>query len=311
MMRDNVLPRVLVMMASYNGERFIEEQITSVLMQQDVDVTLWIADDGSTDATVEICERISLSADNVVFVQNERNLGCAKNFMHMLGEADKNAFDYFAFSDQDDYWLPEKLIVAVRALENINGPALYYSNIENVDVNLENGWMCRNPHYPHYLDKGLALVQTSAGGCAQVFNAELAKLVACDLDEYPRLHDTWVQLVAQFCGTVVPDMRHSYIKRRISGDNLEGVGKYDMKGRNKARWAFFGSNKHCASKVAQQVLDEYEKHLTAGDKAMLEKLARCPISVRDRFSVMFDGRFHSYRLRGTLFFKLRVLLGAA
>lgn len=305
------IPKILVMMASYNGEAFIEEQIETILAQHDVEVTLLICDDGSTDGTVAICERIAAANDNVQFRRNTSNLGCARNFMSMLIGADKEAYEYFAFSDQDDHWLPEKLKVAVAHLQGIDGPALYYSNIENTDIDLKNGWMCRNPEYAHYEDKGLALVQTSAGGCVQVFNAALAKLAACDLDEYPRLHDTWIQLVAQFCGVVIPDMKSSYIKRRISGANVEGVGRHDVAGRNRARLAFFGANKHCASRVAQQIIDNYGNILTQEDRGLLWRLAYCSSSLKGKLLVICDGRFHSYRMRGTIFFKLRVLLGIA
>lgn len=300
-------PRVLVMLTSYNGEAFIEEQIDSILAQRDVAITLWISDDGSTDDTLKICERIAAEHDNVRISQNETNLGCAKNFMHMLEEAKRADYDYFAFSDQDDYWLPEKLSVAVNALKNVEGPALYYSNIENTDINLENGWLCRDPDYEHYLDKGFALIRCSAGGCTQVFNKELAALVACDLPEYLRLHDAWVQLVAQFCGTVIPDMKHSYIKRRISGNNVEGISREDRKGLWRSRLSTFGADKNCYSKTAAQLAATYADNLTIEDKAMVERLSGYKSSFPTWIALMFDRRFHMNNLKATVFFKLKVL----
>lgn len=101
-------PSVLVMMASYNGEKFITEQIDSILSQKGVDVTLRICDDGSNDSTPSICESYTSKYDNVLFEVNKVNKGLAKNFMDMVYDDNALGFNYYAFSDQDDVWLPEK-----------------------------------------------------------------------------------------------------------------------------------------------------------------------------------------------------------
>ena len=78
------VPSVLVMMATYNGEKYVSEQIDSILVQEGVNVTLLISDDGSSDATPRICSRYAEDLPNVRFSVNEKNKGLAKNFMDML-----------------------------------------------------------------------------------------------------------------------------------------------------------------------------------------------------------------------------------
>ena len=110
----NKKPTVTVLMSTYNGERFLKEQLDSILQQQDVDVRLCVRDDGSTDGTMDIlleyADAIELTIGN--------NFGVGNSFMSMVYSANLES-DYYAFSDQDDIWMPDKLISAVDELKNI------------------------------------------------------------------------------------------------------------------------------------------------------------------------------------------------
>ena len=99
-------PTVLVMMATYNGASYLQEQVDSALGQKDVEVTLRICDDRSTDGTFALCERIAQNDPRVVPTQNEKNLGVGLNFMQMVYDDASLGYDYYAFCDQDDIWLP-------------------------------------------------------------------------------------------------------------------------------------------------------------------------------------------------------------
>lgn len=105
-----VPPKVAVLLASYNGAPWIAEQIDSVLCQRGVDVRLFVSDDGSSDDTRDIVDRIAAHDARVSCSTHPAPQGfAAANFFHMLCTLDLAGFDYIAFADQDDIWLPGKL----------------------------------------------------------------------------------------------------------------------------------------------------------------------------------------------------------
>lgn len=91
---------VQVVMSTYNGEKYLKEQIDSILSQEGVDVRLYIRDDGSSDRTTDILA--SYQEHKNVKIEKGNNLGFAKSFLTALDECDEA--DYYAFSDQDDVW---------------------------------------------------------------------------------------------------------------------------------------------------------------------------------------------------------------
>lgn len=112
-------PKVAVLVATFNGSTYIEEQIRSIEMQAGVMVDIYVSDDSSTDHTVQIIESMSLK--NLKIIQNKMGGGSAsQNFFKLLSEVDFEKYDFIALSDQDDIWLREKLISSISALEKSN-----------------------------------------------------------------------------------------------------------------------------------------------------------------------------------------------
>ncbi len=219
-------PRVLVMMATYNGEKYVAEQIDSILAQENVDVTLVIRDDGSTDGTAAICEQYAREHSNIDFAVNERNKGCALNFMDMVYAANAEAYDYFAFADQDDYWLPEKLGKAAEQLATCEPQkaGLYYTDVVNVDADLSNPRSQNRAFATVPNPLKTALIFNWAAGCTMVWNIAMMQLVQKEHnDVFPRFQDTWLFLIALTCdATIYADLDHCYLKRRITGMNQTG-----------------------------------------------------------------------------------------
>lgn len=101
-------PVIAVLMAAFNGEKYIEQQIQSILSQKDVKVHLYISVDVSTDRTLDICKRYA--GDNVSILPYGEKYGCATaNFFHLIKEVALNEYTAFAFADQDDIWQENKL----------------------------------------------------------------------------------------------------------------------------------------------------------------------------------------------------------
>ncbi|RNF48806.1 glycosyltransferase [Marinomonas hwangdonensis] len=109
-MEKNKYPKVAVLLAAYNGMQWIEEQINSILAQKNVDVTIFVSVDFSTDGTELWVETLVKNTWNVVFLTyGERFGGAGANFYRLIRDVDFKGFDYVAFSDQDDIWLDKKL----------------------------------------------------------------------------------------------------------------------------------------------------------------------------------------------------------
>jgi len=115
------LPRVAILLASYNGGNWIEEQLSSIQMCQGVTVHVIVSDDGSTDATLDILKRQNLT---ILTILNQAPRGGAgQNFFRLITDATWDDFDYVAFSDQDDIWNTNKLLRAVEQIvsKNLDG----------------------------------------------------------------------------------------------------------------------------------------------------------------------------------------------
>lgn len=131
-MQNSTLPlkRVLVLMATYNGAKWISEQITSILNQISVEIEIIIRDDFSTDNTVSIIESEFSDNKKIKLIKGECSSGSSgANFYHLYSVANVDNFDFIALADQDDIWLPNKLNLAIKSM-NINSAAGYSSSVE-------------------------------------------------------------------------------------------------------------------------------------------------------------------------------------
>ena len=129
------IPKVAILMATFNGDKYLIQQIDSILVQQGVEVFIYIRDDRSTDSTLKIIQEYTKKTDKVVLLDTESyQLNAAKNFMSIVRDTDILQMDYIAYSDQDDYWLPFKLHHAITAIENKHADC-YASNLIMGDSN--------------------------------------------------------------------------------------------------------------------------------------------------------------------------------
>lgn len=127
--QGNNLPRCAILMAVYNGMQFIEEQITSIFAQKEVELTIFVSIDPSNDNSEEWLQALSRQEKKLkILPAAGRFGGAAKNFFRLIKDTDFSEFDYVAFADQDDYWYAEKLVNAIFILKSINYDA-YSSNV--------------------------------------------------------------------------------------------------------------------------------------------------------------------------------------
>jgi len=232
---------ITVLLAAWNGEAYIEEQMDSILNQKgnEEELEVLVSDDGSTDRTREILARYSAAYPDRVMLSHrspERKAkdladgipAAAGNFFWLLSQTGKA--DYYMLSDQDDVWLPDKvnvLMAEMKRLEAQHGteyPILVHSDMEVVDANLK----VIHPSFFKYQKcdpdrTGFAelLVENSVTGGAVMMNRALAEL----LKERPQacfMHDWWIALAASCFGTISHVKEPLYLYRQ-HGQNTLGA----------------------------------------------------------------------------------------
>lgn len=211
--------RVVVLMSTYQGERFIEEQIISILSQLPEDGQLMIRDDGSTDQTVL---RIKIHHDPRISLVCGSNIGFVQSFLKLLEVAPTDA-EMIMLADQDDVWLPNKI---QRAWHAINGkdavPTLYCSRLQLVDLDLKP--LGLSPAWPRPPSFQNALTENIVTGCTAALNPaalQLAKRYGNAEKIY--FHDWWLYLVVAAFGQVIFDPEPTILYRQHGG-NAIGMG---------------------------------------------------------------------------------------
>jgi len=167
--------KIAVLLATYNGAEFVSEQIASILCQSHADLTLFIRDDGSSDATVEVCLQAARRDGRITLLPyDQRPSGsAAANFFKMLCATDLAGFDYVAFSDQDDIWAPGKLARAVYCLREHRAEG-YSSDLVAFDNEAGSAWYVRKSASMRQLDY---LFQGASAGCTYLLSRKAALFV--------------------------------------------------------------------------------------------------------------------------------------
>lgn len=259
---------VAVLMCTYNGEAYLKEQIDSILSQEGVKVDLYIRDDGSSDRTLEIFEYYK---DRIRFVNDRkgRHFGAALGFMELLFFVYKKCkkYDYYAFADQDDIWMSNKLETGVKAIKQQNYPCLYCSNVMLYRDGKEIGlWHTDSPDLSFIRH----IMGNNIHGCTFVFNCMLVKEVVeagIPKSSYFRTnyHDSWVILIAIATGKVIYDHK-SYILYRIHENNEVGIRVKRSRLEKKRKYGVYFIYYHIWKITALElekrvVLDENKKNI--------------------------------------------------
>ncbi|MGI6455394.1 MAG: glycosyltransferase [bacterium] len=195
---------IKILLSTYNGESYIREQLESYTYQTYKDFEVLVRDDGSTDKTVEIIKNFR-ALYNIKLVCGE-NKGVNGSFFELLSIAGES--QYYAFSDQDDYWLPEKLNRAVSTIKsfesNRNMPFLYCSSFIKADRNLIPIKHVKRNIEPSFSN---SLLQSIASGLTIVINNSARELLLSHLPDMKKIcmYDWWFALVISAFGVVYYD----------------------------------------------------------------------------------------------------------
>lgn len=298
--------KVAVLMSTYNGEKFILEQINSILAQIEVTVDIYIRDDGSKDKTTDIIENIN---DPRIKLIRGSNVGYKESFAKLIWDFDIDA-DYYAFSDQDDIWLEDKLIAAIKKLEAYSIPTMYASNstlfnVENDNINDLYGPSQDQLDLPNYQNYKDVFINVNYFGNTIVFNRKAYFVIK----EYQQVgvhtqHDRWISLVISLCGQIIFD-NESHLKYRQHSNNAIGGIVHHNNLFKKIKT--FLSVKMNYSTDAADILTGYGNLINKHDEQFLTNIKNSKV-LKSKMALLFDKEFKGKNLYNTIVIKILMIM---
>lgn len=298
------MKEVTVLMSVYNGEPYLREQLDSLLGQKGVRLSILARDDGSSDRSREILEEYQ--ARGCLTWYTGENLRAARSFLHLLREAPQS--DYYAFCDQDDYWLEDKVRIALDCLETLdeNRPALYYGRPRLVSADL-------TPIYgsdrarDKMLDFKSALINSNATGCTMVFNRSLRDKVLEKTPDYLSMHDTWLHKVCIVTGGQLYFDEDVHILYRQHGSNAVGIPTSRWQ-RIRGHYSSFKTKECSRSRMVRSLLECYGSEMDEEEKRLAFLVAHYQDSVWNRIRLLSEKEIKTDYARRNRLYKMAVLL---
>lgn len=295
------MEKINVLMSCYNGEKYIEEQIKSILNQKTSrKIELYIRDDGSKDNTREVLKKYE-GVENIHIIFG-KNAGVMKSFFELLEVCEEA--DYYSFADQDDIWFEDKLEKAMNQMGKKDTPVLYCSDFYNWNCDTDEKTPCRHLSEPFSIVK--SIVNGDSGfGFTQVLNPAMRTLALRYMETQPDLtqysHDMWCHLLSLCFGELVYD-KSCVAQYRRHGNN---VSTQELHGGNilshrlwQIKQFLFGSNGKLFQADIRKFLEIYRADMTKeqievfelflGEKHRLKKVfwkERIRLSIVDEIAI--------------------------
>ena len=300
--------KIAVLMSTYNGEVYIEQQIESILTQQcDAQITLLVRDDGSSDSTLDILRRYS-DAGKLQWYTGE-NLRSAKSFLDLVKNCPPH--DYYAFCDQDDIWYPDKLDAAIRLLNGLDGPAMTYANARLVDSKLNpigRNVYTRVPPLDYYS----VLCGGGILGCTLVFNHSLAQLIQTyGIPEKLIMHDYYCGILCTLFDGVIKFDLQPHMDYRQHENNVVGTNWTKLDALRDRLSRITRRGKVTIAEMAQSILALSPQPKDPQKLAFLQRVAEYPSSLKNTLSLAcsrktrYSSRNRAITLRLAILFRNR------
>lgn len=278
--------KVIVLLSTFNGEKFLKEQLYTLYSQENVDLSILVRDDGSTDSTCTILDREQQKGKLSWY--NGGNKGPAASFWELLANAPESP--YYAFCDQDDVWDKDKLKTAVEHLSRSNGkPALYFCQTRLVDSDLKE---IKSVNISPLLTFEESLIYHFATGCTMVINDALRKILLKYTPQYMRMHDLWTYLVAQAIGADIYFDPTPHISYRQHNDNAVGLKKsfaFVWKSRIKR----ILNNEYIRYRLANELLKGYEAEMSEENNETAKLIANYKNSISSWLKLLCNRKIKS------------------
>lgn len=301
------MENVLVLMSTYNGSRFLNVQIESIMTQKDVIVKVLVRDDGSSDETLSILKKWKETYPNNIEFYQGRNIGPARSFLELLEKSTVYPHKYIAFCDQDDVWLPNKLNKAINCIPkgDIVKECLYLGSYQMTDSKL-------NPIYTPYCSPRIgvleAMIDNVATGCTMVMNKALVNRVISVNFNLLLMHDDWVYKIATAVNADIIFDDEKLMLYRQHGMNVIGGIRQNFKEKWTGRFKKLFYPDNLRVKVVSELITQFGNNLPPRNKILLTKLANYKKGL-NRFYFLGNHNFRGQNLEGTLRAKFMILFG--
>ena len=232
MKKNNNKTKVQILLATYNGEKFLQEQLDSIINQK---YKLWeilIHDDGSSDDTISILNRYQNNYPKKIRLLTDQKIfsSASKNFFHLIENRSKEA-NLYCLCDQDDIWHEDKLEIIVEMYNSKEGntPVLIHSDLSLVDAK---GKLLEKSHdklinfQKNSITKKTSLYYNPVPGCAMTINSALADKIS--YSKYMVMHDWWILLSSIYEKTTIIYVKFPLLKYRQHNANVLGYKKINI-----------------------------------------------------------------------------------
>ncbi len=257
-----------VLMSSYNGEKYVGEQIESILNQKQVRIHLFVRDDGSTDDTINIIERYQSRYGNIHLIRGE-NVGIHDSFRMLIEACEGSSF--IAFSDQDDIWDYDKIITAIQIMKEYK--AHFYSSaarlVDQYNQPLNISTSCASK-YDYYMNGNSIVLTPGAQGCTMVLTSNLYNYLRGLAIPSDYGHDTWIPIISYYLCPCIYDseerMNYRQHNNSWTGNRKKKINHYFKEA------VFFWKGMKRYSPLAKVVYSEIHPFLEERDCSILKSL---------------------------------------
>lgn len=275
------MKQICIIMAVYNGEHYLAEQIDSILKNNAQNVTLHIFNDHSQDQSQHIIEEYVQSYPGRIFGHyHHDNHGVIRNFLEGTQVMDA---DYYMFCDQDDVWLPHKIEHSLQAIEKLEAdtadkPCVIFGDAQTVDQNLREiapSFQRQSGYHTDALDPAHILMENKLIGCTIMFNRSLQQLLT-DFPAEIRMHDWWIALIGSFFGKIAY-LDEPLLLYRQHGGNVVGGTSFTAYLRN--RMSHLSKQRNALYQTCAQArvfLQTYRDKLSPEQTSLLHNFATLP-----------------------------------
>lgn len=301
------MKKVLILLATYNGKEYIEEQINSILKQTYKNIELIISDDNSNDETIDIIEKIREKDKRIEIFKSESTQGILKNFNKLINIAKTKKYDYIMLSDQDDVWKKDKVEKSLKLILEIEQkksllPILVYTNLELVDKNLKKLEM-KIRYKKETIRLFRILHQNPIYGCTMMLNKKLIDSLEESFPEEFIHHDYYITFIAFLMGEIY-HLDEECIFYRQHGKNNSGSS---IKNRTSKFFNIPNLERNVKQfyELSNLTLKKYSDYISDIEKVGIKKILR-----KDKYFIFYLLKYKVFKISflGTINFWKELLI---